>query len=90
MFLVKPRILSGLLPSGHILAPVRRLLSCSQSAFRADFKSAQSANSYFTSLTIEKIGLITEIAMNPTTTPIKMISAGSIIEVKPFTVCSTS
>jgi hypothetical protein len=45
---------------------------------------------YFTLLTSLKIGVMIEIAMKPTTTPRKMISIGSIIEVRPLTVASTS
>jgi hypothetical protein len=41
-------------------------------------------------LTSLKIGVMTEIAMNPTMPPMNMISAGSIMLVKPFTVASTS
>gem|GEM_PF-4164122 len=45
---------------------------------------------YFTLLTSLKIGVMIEIAMKPTTHPKKMINIGSIIDVKPLTVASTS
>lgn len=47
-------------------------------------------NLYWTLLTSLKIGVMTEIAIKPTTTPKKMINKGSIIDVRPFTVASTS
>lgn len=48
------------------------------------------ARDYRTLFTSLKIGVMTEMAMKPTTTPKKMMSRGSIMEVRPFTVCSTS
>lgn len=85
-----------ILPSVHpgigllsFLISIAGLLKCSI-RFKHSGNPTFKQSTYFTLLTSLKIGVMIEIAMKPTTTPRKMISIGSIMEVRPFTVASTS
>lgn len=86
--LILPSVLPGI-GLLSFLVSIAGLLDCLNLIEQSSIPTFKQST-YFTLLTSLKIGVMIEIAMKPTTTPRKMISIGSIMEVRPLTVASTS